>query len=106
MPTYLVTYHGSGGVPATPEGQEEAKAAFGQWVASVGDAMVDPGAPLTASRSVSSGGATDRSAEGPIGGYTLLRAPDLDAAVQLAQNHPFIARGGTLQVSEAADLGA
>ena len=100
MPTYLVTYHGGGGPPPTPEAQQQMMAAFGAWVASVGDAIVDPGAPLGASKSVSSGGTTD----GPIGGYTLLKAPDLDAATQLVASHPFISRGGTLQVSEAVDL--
>jgi hypothetical protein len=79
-------------------------AAFGAWVASVGDAMVDPGAPLAASKSISSKGSDDGPASGPIGGYTLLRAADLDAALQLVAQHPFISRGGTLQVSEAVDL--
>lgn len=106
MPTYLVTYHGGGGIPPTPEARQQVAAAFGAWVASVGDAMVDPGAPLAASKSVSADGAVDGPANGPIGGYTLLRAADLDAAAQLVANHPFVSRGGTLQVSEAVDLGA
>jgi hypothetical protein len=80
-------------------------AAFGAWVASVGDAMVDPGAPLAATKSVSSTGTEDGAATCEIGGYTLLRASDIDAAVGLVTNHPFIARGGTLQVSQAVDLG-
>jgi hypothetical protein len=36
-----------------------------------------------------------------IGGYSLIKADDLDAAAGLVKNHPFVARGGTLQVSEA-----
>jgi hypothetical protein len=36
-----------------------------------------------------------------IGGYSLIRADDLDAAVVLVKNHPFAARGGSLQVSES-----
>jgi hypothetical protein len=31
----------------------------------------------------------------------LISADDLDAAVVLVKNHPFVARGGSLQVSEA-----
>jgi hypothetical protein len=104
MPTYLVTYHGNGGVPPNPEAREQAMAAFGAWVVSVGDAMVDPGAPLAASKSVSSTGSHDGPASGSIGGYTLLQAADLDAAVGLVAEHPFISRGGTLQVSEPANL--
>ena len=44
-------------------------------------------------------GSSDSPATSPIGGDTVLRARDLDAAVNLVTNHPFIARGGTLQVS-------
>jgi hypothetical protein len=105
MATYLVTYHGSGGVPSSPEAQQQALDAFGAWMASVGDAMVDPGAPLAATKSVSSSGSEDGATSCEIGGYTLLRAPDIDAAVQLVTNHPFLSRGGTLQVSEAVELG-
>jgi hypothetical protein len=104
MPTYLITYHGNGGPPPTPEAAQQAMAAFGAWVGSVGDAMVDPGAPLAASKAVSGNGAHTGPADGPIHGYTLLRAPDLDAAVKLVEAHPFIARGGELQVSEAVSL--
>jgi hypothetical protein len=105
MPTYLVTYHGGGAPPPSPEARQKIMAAFGAWVASVGDAMVDPGAPLAASKSVSTAGTVDGPAEAAIGGYTLLRAPDLDAAAMLVDSHPFVARGGTLQVSEAVELG-
>jgi hypothetical protein len=100
MPTYLVTYHGGGGPPPSAEAREQMMAAFGAWVASVGDHMVDPGAPLGAAKTVSPDGV---SAGGPsaIGGYSLIRADDLDAAVVLVKNHPFVARGGSLQVSEA-----
>ena len=100
MPTYLVTYHGGGGPPPSAEAREQMMAAFGAWVASVGDHMVDPGAPLGASQTVSPEGVSDG---GPasIGGYSVISADDLDAAVVLVKNHPFVARGGSLQVSEA-----
>jgi hypothetical protein len=105
MPNYLVTYHGGGGAPPSPEARDQMMAAFGAWVASVGDAMVDPGAPLGPSKSVSSGGTQDGPVGDAIGGYTVLRATDLDAAVALVESHPFVARGGTLQVIEAVELG-
>ena len=37
----------------------------------------------------------------PTAGYTVIEADDLDAAVGLVRSHPFITRGGTLQVLEA-----
>jgi hypothetical protein len=92
-------------MPETPEAQQEVLAAFGAWMASVGDGMVDPGAPLSVARTVSSAGAEDGQTLAQIGGYSVIQAADLDAAQKLVESHPFIARGGTLQVTEAIEIG-
>lgn len=76
-------------------------AAFMAWVNQVGSALVDPGAPLGSSAVVTSGDVADGVAEGPAAGYSILEADDLSAAAELLQNHPFVGRGGTLQVSQA-----
>ena len=100
MPKFLVTYHG-GGMPESDEGRQQAMAAFGAWVAAAGKALVDPGAPLGASRTVSAGSVTDGAAPGSFNGYSILDAADLDRAVDLVRAHPYVERGGSLQVSEA-----
>jgi hypothetical protein len=100
MPSFLVTYHG-GGMPADEEGRQQAMAAFGAWAGTVGDALTDPGAPLGASMTVSSDGVREGDAEGRVGGYSVLRADDMDSAVDLVRDHPFVSRGGSLQVTEA-----
>lgn len=101
MPTFLITYHGGGGMPASPEAQQQMLSAFQAWAASTGDSMVDPGAPLGPSKVVSSDSVTDGQAAGSLGGYTLLSAGSIDDAVSLVKTHPFLSRGGKLQVSEA-----
>jgi hypothetical protein len=101
MPTFLVTYHGGGGPPASPEAREQMMAAFQAWAASVGDNLIDPGTPLGPSKVVTSGGVTDGAATGRLGGYTVITAGSLDDAVKLVEDHPFVGRGGALQVSEA-----
>jgi hypothetical protein len=98
MPTFLVTYHGGGGPPTTPEAREQMMAAFQAWVVSTGDNMMDPGAPLGPSKVVTSDGVTDGA---PGGGYTVISADSLDDAVSVVKGHPFLTRGGTLQVSQA-----
>jgi hypothetical protein len=102
MATFLITYHGGSGPPSSPEAAQRMLAAFQGWVATVGDEMVDPGAPLARARTVSASGVSD-GGTGPEG-YSLIHADDIDAAVALVKNHPFVARGGTLIVSEAASL--
>jgi hypothetical protein len=100
MARFLVTYHGAG-MPEGDEARQQAMAAFGEWVAKTGKALVDPGAPLGPSKTVSQGSVVDGPALGPPGGYSVLEAGDLDAAVALVQDHPFVGRGGSLQVSAA-----
>jgi hypothetical protein len=100
MPTFLVTYHG-GGMPTDEEGRQQAMAAFGAWVGKVGEALTDPGAPLGPAMTVSSDGVREGHAEGRTAGYSILRADDMDAAVDLVRDHPFASRGGSLTVSEA-----
>jgi len=100
MPKFLVTYHG-GTMPESAEGREQAEAAFAEWAGAAGKALADPGAPLGASKTVTAGSVADGPAQGPAAGYSILDAPDLDSAVDLVRGHPFIGRGGALQVSQA-----
>jgi hypothetical protein len=106
MPKYLITYHGGEGMPADPEAAQQAMAAFQGWAQGVGSALLDPGAPLSAAKTVSADAVVDGQEAGSVGGYTLIEAGSLDEAVELVQGHPFLTRGGSLQVSEAVDLGA
>jgi len=69
--------------------------------ASIGDAMIDPGSPLGPSKTVTSDGVSDAPADATLGGYTLISAETLDDAVKAVTGHPFVGRGGTLQVSQA-----
>jgi hypothetical protein len=94
---FLVTYFG-GGRPSTPEQAEQIHAAFAQWLAKAGKAVVDPGAPVRFAMQVANGQAHQKV---EIGGYSVIEAPSLADAVEILKSHPFVARGGTLQVDEA-----
>ena len=82
MTSYLVTYHG-GGMPESEEGRQQAMAAFG------------------AAMTVSADGEHPGAADGPVAGYSVLRADDMESAVSLVRDHPFVGRGGSLTVMEA-----
>jgi hypothetical protein len=100
MAKFLVTYHG-GQQPDSPEAAQRVMSAFMAWSQKTGSALVDPGAPLGPAKVVSSKAVTDGTADGPCGGYSIIEAADLDAAVALVTDHPFVGRGGSLQVSTA-----
>jgi hypothetical protein len=96
MAKVLITYVGDG-MPREPEVMAQAKAAFGMWLQTAGDAVVDPGAPVTTVAQVAAGKPAPTA---EIGGYSIIEATDLDAAKELLSTHPFVGRGGTLQISE------
>ena len=105
MPFYLVTYHGGPGMPQDLAAVQQMVSAFQTWVSEVGSAIRDPGAPLGPAKTVSAGSVADGQTEAPIGGYTLLETDSLEEAARLVQSHPFVGRGGALQVSEAISPG-
>lgn len=97
---FLITYHGPG-MPSDPATMEQAKAAFGKWVSEAGDAVVDPGAPVRMVTQVAASTATEPA---EIGGYSIIEAESQDAAVGVLHSHPYVARGGTLQVNEIFEV--
>lgn len=96
MTKFLVTYHGSG--HPDPAEMEQARTAFMAWLAEQGSAVVDPGAPLNLVGQVASG---EPAAAADIAGYSIIEAADADAAAAILATHPFVSRGGTLQISQA-----
>jgi len=88
-------------MPSSPEAREQIMSAFMTWVGSVGADMVDPGSPLGLAKVVTGEGETDGKVSEPVSGYTIVSAENLEEAVGLVRSHPFLSRGGTLQVSEA-----
>jgi len=100
MSRFLITYHGSG-MPDDPALMEQAKAAFGSWVDGAGEAIVDPGAPVQTVTQVATEGATEAV---QIGGYSIIQADSVDAARAVLSSHPYVARGGTLQVNQILEV--
>ncbi len=39
-----------------------------------------------------------------IGGYSIVEAPDVDAATAILRTHPFVARGGTFRVDAVVSV--
>ena len=72
-------------------------AAFQKWVAAAGSAVVDPGSPVHMVDQVSSGSPAPAA---DVGGYSMIEAADVNAAKEILKSHPYVGRGGTLQINE------
>ncbi len=98
MANYLLAYTG-GGMAQTESEREAAMAAWGSWFQKLGSAVVEMGAPVGASSSVTASGAGGPAASG-LTGYSVISADSLDAATALAKDCPVLAGGGKVDVYE------
>lgn len=100
MARFVFVYHGG----SAPESEEQGKMVMAEWTAwfeKLGPAVVDGGAPLGMSRTVSARGVTDGGGSNPASGYSLVDAANIGAATELARDCPIIKAGGSVEVAEA-----
>ncbi|MBO9407373.1 hypothetical protein J7399_08040 [Shimia sp. R9_1] len=104
MPKFMFIYHG-GGRPETPEEGEKVMAAWMKWMEGIGADLVDGGNPAGMSKTVSADGVANDGGANPVSGYTLVNAPDIDAACEIAKGCPILEGGmGTVEVAEAMEM--
>lgn len=96
MPKFLFSYR----LPENYQpGHPDAIADWTAFFAGMGDHVVDVGQPVSETTELGHCGAGTRP-----GGYSLIAADDLEAAVTLAKGCPALAEGAGLQVGQLAEL--
>ena len=104
MSQFIFAYHG-GKTPETPEQGEQVMAAWRAWMGGMGDALVQPGAPVGMSKTVSGTGVADNGGSNPVSGYSVVSAADMDAAVAMAKGCPMVVDGsGSVEVAEVHEM--
>ena len=103
MSNYIFAYHG-GKKPESPEAGAELMAKWNAWVEGLGDASVNPGSPLGKSKTVSADGVSDDGGSNPLNGYSIVKADNMDAALEIAKGCPFLELGGTIEVAEVMEM--
>ena len=97
MKKFLVLYSG-GKAPTTPQEGEASMKAWQAWFGRLGKAVVEAGAPVGASKTLSSSGIRDGSDGNVSNGYSILQADDLGGAAKILKDCPIIADGGKVHV--------
>ena len=104
MAKYLFVYHG-GRKPETQDEVANVMDAWGQWMGSMGSAVIDGGNPVGMSTTVlSDGSVVDNGGANPASGYSLIEASDLDDALAKAKTCPILEVGGSIELAEAFDM--
>lgn len=109
MKKFIVMYHANQAATeamanVTPEQREESMKAWYAWKDTVGDALVDFGAPLFNGTEVHSDGTTSTSTK-EVSGYSIIQAEDMTAARALLTTHPHLKNGGCeIELHEMMDM--
>ena len=97
MPSFVFTYRTAPGTTRTPESAQ----AWRSWFDAMGDHLADIGKPGIEAAAVGNCGPDTR-----LGGYSLITADDLDAALEVAKGCPGLARGGGVEVAQLGEVSA
>jgi hypothetical protein len=104
MAKFILLYKG----PATPmediapEASEQMMQAWGSWMGKVGEALVDGGAPFAGRTAVAGDGSATSASD--LNGYSVVQAPDIEAARTLCDGNPFLSDGSANFVIEIYEL--
>ena len=99
MPNYIFVYYGGVGAAPTAAEQEKTMKAWNDWFEKLGKAVVEIGAPTKPGKTVSKAGGRPTGGRG-VAGYSIVKANNLGAAVNLAKSHPDVTRGMKIGVYE------
>ncbi|NRA89492.1 MAG: hypothetical protein HRU28_19360 [Rhizobiales bacterium] len=103
MDEFAIIYVGSGTPDKMPKTKEEGMAhrqKWMDWVASLGDAVVNPGQPMMEHKLVSANAVDEVNDNSKFTGYAIIKAENIDAAVEIARGDPFLDMGGNIQVAK------
>ncbi|UCG74069.1 MAG: hypothetical protein JSV45_06755 [Chromatiales bacterium] len=103
MAQYLLVYLG-GNQPSSPEEGKQHFAKYMEWLSSLGDSVVSPANPLKNTSTVNPDGTVTTGGTTTMSGYTIIEADSIDAALSSARTCPFLDIGGSLEVSELAQM--
>lgn len=104
MAKYIFVYHG-GKMPETEADKARVMDAWGSWLGSMGESLVDGGHPLGMSTTVLAGGRVqDNGGSNPVSGYSLIEAADTDSAVAYARKCPILDEDGSVEIAECFDM--
>ena len=103
MAKFVLAYSGGAGMAASPAEQQKVMEAWMSWFGTLGDSVVDGGAPFGPSSRIAPDGSVS-DATGGLTGYSILSADSLGEATAKAKGCPVLSSGGSVEVYEALPM--
>ncbi len=103
MANYLLVFHG-GSMPESQEEGAKVMQAWTAWFGVLGDRVIDQGNPVGQVRTIAPSGSVSEGGTNPSSGYSVIRADNLDQAVELAKGCPVLQGGASVEVAETFEV--
>lgn len=103
MKKFVLFYYGHPKFSTPEEGKAHMKR-WEKWAVSLGDAIVEKGTPVGATKTVTQAEAKDNNAAEALTGYTVVQAESMEEAVAMTKKCPFVEDGGRMDVAEAMSM--
>ena len=105
MAKFVFAYTGGGGMADSPAEQQKVMEAWMNWFGTLGDSVVDGGAPFGPTASIAPDGSVKEGAASHLTGYSIVSADSLAEATTKAKGCPVLSSGGSVEVYEALPMG-
>jgi YCII-related domain len=99
---YVIAYK-AGKPPASQEAGKAQMAKWQVWIDGLGEAVINPGTPLGAAKTVTAEGVSDLAERDRWTGYTIVKADNMDAALKMTATCPYL-QVGALEVYEVIQM--
>lgn len=99
MSNYVFMYYGDPQF-SSPEEAQSNRTRWEAWANGLGDALVNRGIPLGTAKTISSTGTSDSSRGERLTGFSIVKADNLEAALEMVKSCPYLEQG-TIDVAEA-----
>jgi hypothetical protein len=103
MPSFVIAYHGGNKPSSKEEGMSQMNK-WKAWVEGLGDAVVNPGTPFAETKVVTSDSVQDSTDPNSMKGFAIIKAENMDAAVEITKTDPFLESGGTIRLSQVMEM--
>ena len=102
MAEFLMVYHG-GPMPETDDEITHEMARWGDWMNSLDGQLIEPGASVGKSKTLSASVITDDGGANPVSGYSIVEAENIEAALSLIKSFPHL-DNGTIELAPLIDM--
>ena len=103
MTNFMIAYYGGN----KPSSKEEGMAQMNRWkawVEGLGETIVNPGTPLPVSKIVTQESVQEDNDSNSMKGFAVIKAENIEAAIEIAKSDPFLENGGTIRVSQMMEM--